>query len=86
MSVSKQLTAISYDSGNCRLYVKDQDGRKYVILDHGHVFEKNGWSRYELNTHSKCGEPCTPINVPWELVSGVEGSVFVTGLKHEAES
>lgn len=86
MSVSKQLTAISYDSGNCRLYVEDQECRKYVIIDHGHQYEKYRLPRYELHTYTRDGEPCSPLNVPWELTCGVDGSSFFTGLKHEVLS
>lgn len=77
----KQLTAKHHDRGNCRLYVKDDDGKPYVILDQGHTFEKMGFPRFELMTHSQDGEPCSPIDkrISWELIAGTD-SPFETGL------
>lgn len=80
--MKKQLIAIRHDSGNCRLYVQDQNKQRYVLLDQGHLQEKWGLPRFELHTHSDDGEPDTPLCVPWLLMEGVEGTVFCTGLQH----
>jgi hypothetical protein len=78
----KILAPVKHDSGNCRLYVEDQDKRKYVILDQGLTFEMNGMTRFDLHTHSRDGEPCSPIKTDWILKQGILGTVFEYGLSH----
>jgi len=65
----KVLTKLQDDSDNCRVYVKDQDGNKYVILDHGISYAKNGLPRYELHTHTRDGEPDIPLTGHTEAVN-----------------
>ncbi len=65
----KILTKVRADTGNCRVYVKDQKDREYVILDHGHMYESYGLPRYELHTHTRCGEPSTPLPAQHEAVN-----------------
>jgi len=48
----KRLTSISHVSGNCRLYVEDEEKRKYVILDGGEVIVQWGQPRFVLHNHS----------------------------------
>lgn len=65
------LTPVTLDSGNCRLYVKDQNNKPLVIIDQGHLAAKYG-AQYELYTHTNDGEPCSPILSEWELNSDIE--------------
>lgn len=81
--MDKQLYAVKHDSGNCRLYVKDQEGKRYVLIDQGHTHAKWGLPRFELHTHSADGQPEVPIKCDWELLEGVTGTEFESGLSYE---
>lgn len=84
----KQLTASKFDRGNCRLYVHDHAKKPYVLLDQGPSYARAGLQRFELFTHTRSGEPDCPINntISWELVNGVAGTDFPTGLKYSANT
>jgi len=77
----KRLTGKGHDSGNCRLYVEDEEKGKYVILDGGEVMVQYGQPRFVLHDYSRDGEPCSPINCDWILEEGVAGTIFEAGLK-----
>lgn len=74
-----------HDSGNGRLYVKDAKKRSFVILDNGRGMEWWGLPRFELCTHSKDGEPCSPVkkSISWMYTGETQGD-FVSGLRYDA--
>lgn len=80
----KLLTATHHDRSNCRLYVNDHEQKPFVIIDRGHLVERTGGQRYALYSVTAEREPNCPIDksVSWELINGVTGSQFITGLKH----
>ena len=76
----KRLRATRFDRGNCRLYVKDQNGSRYVLVDQGPGYQRWGLPRFELMSYSKCGEPDVPVRLSWVLEEGLGGTEFQTGL------
>ncbi|MDO6561640.1 hypothetical protein [Paraglaciecola chathamensis] len=80
----KLLTATRHDRSNCRLYVHDHEQKPFVIIDQGHLVERAGGQRYELYSVTAELEPNCPIDksVSWELINGITGSQFDTGLKY----
>ncbi|MGD1524268.1 hypothetical protein [Vibrio owensii] len=74
-----------YDHGNGRLYVKDSKKRSFVILDNGKGMEGWGLPRFEVCTHSKDGEPDSPIrkDISW-MYNGETHGDFVKGLRYDA--
>ena len=62
-----KLTPIRNDRGNWRLCVKNEQGKKLVILDQGHTYPRMGLPQYELHTHTRDGEPDSPVNGDWQL-------------------
>lgn len=78
-----KLTPVMYDSGNVRLYVKDEYKRSLVILDHGIAYKRFTGKRFELCTMSKDGEPNTPLNISWVLTEGVTNTGFKQNLSSD---
>lgn len=79
--VQKRLVPYRYDSGNCRVYVLDQERRSYVLIDQGERFAAaTGETRLQLHTHTKDGEPDIPLlATSWILAGSVAGTVFEVG-------
>jgi hypothetical protein len=64
------LTFVSEDRGFCKVFVKDQNGKIFVILDEGRSFEEGGWGpRFQLHTCAGVGsEACHPLSGYNDLV------------------
>lgn len=80
--VQKRLVPYRYESGNCRVYVLDQDRRSYVIIDQGERYAAStGTPRLQLHTHTKDGEPDVPLlATSWILAGSISGTVFEAGV------
>ncbi|WP_196160886.1 hypothetical protein [Reinekea sp. G2M2-21] len=58
----------------------------YVIIDQGYLEDKYGRQRYVLHTVSQDGEPSSPVDIPWLLVTGVPAQACLTHPKNNAPS
>lgn len=74
------LEPVYHDVGNCRLYCTDNERNDWCIINLG--TSKNPLLIPHSTTNE--GEPLEPIldSTNWQLVRGVAGTEFVTGLSN----
>ena len=80
-----KLKALRHDKFLARLYVEDQNGKLLVVVDRGEYYSNTGQIRFRVYECNSRGELLQKVTEAWELVEGVEGSDFPSGLAQSAE-
>lgn len=80
-----KLKATRLDTGNCRLYCKDQDGNKFVLVNLNTANNPMYWP----HDYTASGEPDSPVkdSYDWVLVENrFHDSDFYLGLSNKINS